>query len=122
MVGRGHSGVSGGSGRGVTIGTIFSGSILSNERFFRRLPIIGFGCLLMLFYMAIGFTVQRRHNYLDQLGEKITELRTISITTSAVRQQLTRQSNIELIMERHGISLHVSSTPPRIISLPADLL
>lgn len=98
------------------LASILSGSVLTSERFTRRLPIVAFVGLLMLVYMTIGFAVQRRHNYLEKLTQEITELRTVSVTTSAIRQQYTRQQHIEELLVQMNISLHYSVTPPRVIS------
>lgn len=95
---------------------MLSGGVLQDEKFIRRLPVVAFAGVLMLVYMAIGFAVQRRHNYLEKLSSEITQLRTISVTTSAVRQQLTRQQNIEQLLKEHGIELEYNATPPLVIS------
>lgn len=99
-----------------TLGGIISGSVLTSERFTRRLPIVAFIGLLMLVYMAIGFAVQRRHNYLEKLTREITELRTVSVTTSAMRQQYTRQQHIEQLLVEMNIPLQYNVVPPRVIS------
>lgn len=99
-----------------TLGGILSGSVLTSEKFTKRLPILAFAGLLMLVYMAIGFGIQRRHNYQEQLTREITELRTVSVTTSAMRQQYTRQQHIEQLLIEHNITLHYNTTPPRVIS------
>ncbi len=104
--------------RKISAKSIFSGSVLSNERFIRRLPIVGFVGLLMIIYMAIGFTVQRKHNQIEKLTNEITKLRTISATTSAVRQQLTRQQNIEELIKKFNLQLILPTTPPHIIAAP----
>lgn len=95
---------------------MLSGSVLQDEKFIRRLPVVAFAGVLMLVYMAIGFAVQRRHNYLEKLSSEITQLRTISVTTSAVRQQLTRQQNIEQLLKERGVELQYNATPPLVIS------
>lgn len=97
------------------VGGVLSGSVLQDEKFIRRLPVIAFAGLLMLVYMAIGFAVQRRHNYLEKLTGELTELRTISVTTSAVRQQLTRQQHIEELLKQKHIDLIYNERPPKVI-------
>lgn len=94
------------------VGGFLSGGILQDEKFVRRLPIFAFGGLCMLVYMAIGFAVQRRYNYLEQLTAEIAELRTVSITTAAVRGEVTRQQHIEELLQARGIALVNSTTAP----------
>lgn len=92
------------------VGGFLSGGILQNEQFARRLPIFAFTGLCMLVYMAIGFGVQRRYNYLEQLTAEIAQLRTVSITTAAVRGEITRQQHIEQLLKKHNIELINSTT------------
>ncbi len=66
--------------------------------------------------MAIGFNAQHRQSELDELSDRLTELRTISITTSATKQQLTRMENIEKLLEEHNIELSLGNTPPKVIT------
>ncbi len=95
---------------------LFSGSVLVNSQVLRRMPILAFLGFIMLVYMAIGFSAQRSQSELDELNDRLTELRTISITTSAMKQQLTRIENIEALLEEHNIELEISQTPPKVIS------
>lgn len=94
------------------VGGFLSGGILQDEQFVRRLPIFAFGGLCMLVYMAIGFAVQRRYNYLERLTGEIAQLRTVSITTAAVRGEVTRQQHIEELLRARGIELLNSTTAP----------
>ena len=102
------------------VGGFLSGSILQDEKFVRRLPIFAFGGLCMLVYMAIGFAVQKRYNRLEQLGEEIARLRTVSITTAAVRGEVTRQQHIEELLAQRGIELVNSTTAPGWIRKTAE--
>lgn len=106
--------------RGFSLFSIISGSVLSSRVFVRRLPIVGFVCVLMIFYIALGFMVQKRQNELDKLTDEITRLRTISVTTSAMRQQMARHSNVERLLEEKSINMRVNPIPPRIISISGD--
>ena len=98
-----------------SLGSYISGNILANEGFIRRLPVLAFVGLLMLLYMANGFSVQQKHNRVDELTEQIKELRTISITTAAVRMSSTRQTEIEKLLKQKNIPLIQIPTSPKII-------
>lgn len=98
-----------------SVGGFLSGSVLQNEQFVRRLPILAFAGLCMLAYMAIGFAVQKRYNYLERLTSEIAGLRTVAITTAALRGQVTRQQNIEKLLLEKGIELENSTTAPVLI-------
>ena len=97
------------------LGSYISGNILANEGFIRRLPVLAFIGLLMLLYMANGFSVQKKHNKVDELTEQIKELRTISITTAEKRMSLTRQTEVEKLLRQKNIPLIHSQTSPKII-------
>lgn len=97
------------------VGGWLSGGILQDEKFVRRLPILAFAGLCMLVYMAIGFAVQKRYNYLEHLSDEISRLRTVSITTAAMRGEVTRQQNIEKALSEYGIQLENSTTAPVLI-------
>lgn len=97
------------------VGGFLSGGILQDEKFVRRLPVLAFAGLCMLIYMAIGFAVQKRYNYLDDLNDEISRLRTVSITTAAMRGEVTRQQNIEKLLVEHGIELENSTVAPTLI-------
>lgn len=98
-----------------TIGQYISGNVLSNDDFIRRLPVLGYIGLLMLLYMANGFRVQAKYNRINQLSAQIKELRTTSVTTSAVRMSTSRQSQIEKLIKEHNIPLEYTTAPPKII-------
>lgn len=97
------------------VGGFLSGGILQDEKFVRRLPILAFAGLCMLVYMAIGFAVQKRYNYLERLSDQIAQLRTVSITTAAMKGQVTRQQNIELLLIEQGVALENNTTAPTLI-------
>jgi|GEM_PF-5253824 len=98
-----------------SLGSYISGNILANEGFIRRLPALAFIGLLMLLYMANGFSVQQKHNRVDQLTEQIKELRTISITTTAVRMESSRRTEVERMLREKNIQLIDSKTSPKVI-------
>ena len=101
--------------KGGGLGSYISGNVLANEGFIRRLPVLAFIGLLMLLYMANGFSVQKKHNRVDELTEQIKELRTISITTAEQRMSSTRQTEIEKLLRQKRVPLLHNEESPRII-------
>lgn len=104
--------------RGVRAGQFFSGGILSQERFTRRLPVVVYIVFLMLLYIANGFRMQQKHARLDEINGELKRLKTISVTTAATRMTLTRQSEIERLLKERNIPLFISPTPPKVIDRP----
>lgn len=101
--------------RGVRLGQFFTGGVLSQEEFTRRLPVMVYGVLLMLLYIANGFHIQHKHSELDRIADEIKQLKTEAVTASAVRMTLTRQSEIERLLREQNIPLSESPAPLRVI-------
>ncbi|MCC8062213.1 MAG: ABC transporter permease [Rikenellaceae bacterium] len=101
--------------RGIRIGQFFTGSVLSHDEFTRRLPVLVYIVFLMLLYIANGFHIQHKHGELDRISDELKQLKTEAVTSSAVRMTLTRQSEIERLLEERGIPLVQDGTPPHII-------
>ncbi len=72
--------------------------------------------VLVVVYMTVNFTIQRRYSYMQELRNQINELRTISVTTSSQRQRLTRKHSILELMEKYNIQLEMGEELPQIIS------
>lgn len=100
---------------GLRIGQFFTGGILTQEEFTRRLPVIVYIVFLMLLYIANGFHIQHKHNELDRIAEELKQLKTRAVTSSAVRMTLTRQSEIERLLREHRIPLVLDHTSPHTI-------
>lgn len=81
----------------------------------RRLPILLVVGVFMIIYIAIGFKVQSRYSYVELLEREIIELRTISVTVSARRQEATRKVNILRLLKEFNIPLQEPDDMPKII-------
>lgn len=101
--------------RRIRIGQFFTGGVLSNDEFTRRLPVIVYIVFLMLLYIANGFHIQHKHNELDRIADELKQLKTRAVTSSAVRMTLTRQSEIERLLREHRIPLIQDNTSPHTI-------
>lgn len=102
-------------GKGKGFAAWFTGNVVANEGFVRRIPLLVYICVLMLLYMANGFRAQRRHTRADYLTNRIKELRTVSYTTSAIRMTESRQTEVEKRLKERGIELEYNESPPRLI-------
>lgn len=100
---------------GIRIGQFFTGSVLSQDEFTRRLPVLVYIVFLMLLYIANGFHIQHKHSELDRMADELKQLKTEAVTTSAVRMTLTRQSEIERLLKERNIPLTLEGTPPHTI-------
>lgn len=100
---------------GIRIGQFFTGGVLSQEEFTRRLPVIVYIVFLMLLYIANGFHIQHKHSELDRIADELKQLKTEAVTTSAMRMTLTRQSEIERLLKERNIPLTREGKPPHMI-------
>lgn len=100
---------------GIRIGQFFTGGVLSQDEFTRRLPVLVYVVFLMLLYIANGFHIQHKHSELDRITDELKELKTQAVTSSAVRMTLTRQSEIERLLRERNIALSPDGAPPHII-------
>lgn len=96
--------------RGIRIGQFFTGGVLSQDEFTRRLPVIVYVVFLMLLYIANGFHIQHKHSELDRIADELKQLKTEAVTSSAVRMTLTRQSEIERLLRERNIPLRQGGT------------
>ncbi|WP_051214434.1 FtsL-like putative cell division protein [Rikenella microfusus] len=101
--------------KGIRIGQFFTGGVLSQDEFTRRLPVIVYGVFLMLLYIANGFHLQHKHSELDRIADELKQLKTEAVTSSAVRMTLTRQSEIERLLRERGIPLVQDGAPSHVI-------
>lgn len=100
---------------GIRIGQFFTGGVLSQDEFTRRLPVLVYVVFLMLLYIANGFHIQHKHSELDRITDELKQLKTQAVTSSAVRMTLTRQSEIERWLRERNIPLTQDGPPPHII-------
>ena len=92
-----------------------SGNILRHPQVRHKLPYALFIAFLMFLYIANGYNTQRLHRKHNKLNEEVKELRTKSLSLTEQRMTATRQSEILKELERRGIGLVESVTPPIII-------
>lgn len=101
--------------KGIRIGQFFTGGVLSQDEFTRRLPVIVYVVFLMLLYIANGFRIQHKHSELDRIADELKQLKTEAVTSSAVRMTSTRQSEIERLLREYGIPLVQDGTVLHVI-------
>lgn len=99
----------------IKVGQYVSGKVLSNDSFIRRLPVLAYVGLMMMFYMANTFSIQAKYDKLSRLTIEIKTLRTISVTASEQRMVRSRQSEVEKELTRYGIALERNTVLPTII-------
>lgn len=97
------------------LNSFISGKAVADEKFIKRLPVLLWGAMMMMIYIAIGFSAQEKHSQVEKLSMQIQELRTISVATSALRTEITRRANIIHRLQKHNINLEIPKQKPIII-------
>lgn len=92
-----------------------SGRILSNRAFVRRLPLILYVGILIIIYMTITFRLQSKYEYVDDLKNELSILRTIAVTTSEERVKRSNKKEIERLLEEFNIKLIEFDERPYIV-------
>ena len=98
-----------------TINSFISGKAVANDNFIKRLPVLLWGAMMMMIYIAIGFSSQAKHSQVEKLSMQIQELRTISVATSALRTEITRRANIVEQLQTYNINLEIPKQKPILI-------
>ena len=94
------------------LNSFLSGQAVADEKFIKRLPVLLFAAMIMMIYIAIGFSSQEKHGKVEKLSMQIQELRTISVATSARRTEITRRDNIIKKLSEHNIELEMPKQKP----------
>lgn len=97
------------------IGQVLSGNILTKAEVRNRYPYMFFTAFLMFLYIANIFHTQKLYRQHDRLNAQLKEMRAKSLTVSSMRMMATRQSEIVRELEKRGIPLRESVTPPQVI-------
>jgi len=97
------------------IASWISGNILSRSEVRRLYPYLLVMALLMLFYIANTFSIQKLYRRQTTLTRQVKELRSKSLTVSSLRMTSTRQSEIIKELRRRGIGLEELLEPPKVV-------
>lgn len=98
-----------------TIGGVFSGSILSGEAMRRVWPYLLGLAVLLVFYIAHTFYLQRLHLERQRLQRQVRELTIDAVHSTAARVRQTRRSEIVKRLEEKQIPLREFPHPLKTI-------
>lgn len=96
-------------------GKIMTGEIFEESKVRSHYPFALYCCVLIVAYIAYVFNYQRLQREEIRVKIELQEERSRAMVFSSMRMNASRHSNIIGEIERRGLPLIESSTPPRII-------
>jgi len=92
---------------------ILDGSLLARDVVARQLPYIVFITFLAVIYIGNRYHAEKIVRETSRIQKEINELRSESITIAAELMDMSRQSEVEKIVNQNGLGLVVSRVPPK---------
>lgn len=94
---------------------LIDGSLLTREAVIKQLPYIIFLTLLILIYIGNRYHAEKVVRKTVELQNKVRELRSEAITTSAELMFISKQSEVTKLVKRKNLELEELEKPPKII-------
>lgn len=101
--------------RSSSVRDILNGNILTKKFFRKQYLLIALLVILSVFYIGNRFSSEKQITNVAELKRKIQDAKYESLTISAELMEISRQSNILLLLESKGMSLRPGVTPPIIV-------
>ena len=91
---------------------VLDGSLLARDVVAKQLPYIVFITFLAVIYIGNRYHAEKIVRETSRIQKEINELRAESITIAAELMDMSRQSEVEKIVNQKGLGLEVSTVPP----------
>ncbi len=96
---------------------IITGEIFEESRVRSHYPFALYCCLLVIAYIGYVFHYQHLQREEIRVRTELQEERSRSMVFESMRMNASRHSNIMAEVERRGLNLEESTTPPKIINI-----
>ena len=97
---------------------LLDGSLLTRESVVRQLPYILFVTFLAVIYIGNRYHAEKVVRETTILQNEIRELRSESISVEAELMDISKQSEVVLLVQQRGLDLKESVEPPKKIIIP----
>jgi cell division protein FtsL len=97
---------------------LLDGSLLTREAVVRQLPYILFVTFLAVIYIGNRYHAEKVVRETTILQNQIRELRSESISIEAELMDISKQSEVVLLVQQRGLDLKESVEPPKKIIIP----
>jgi len=101
--------------RSSSVRDILNGNILTKKFIRRQYLLIILMVVLSIVYIDNRYSSEKQITSITELKRKIQDAKYESLTISAELMEISRQSNILLLLESKGIQLRPGDTPPIVI-------
>jgi hypothetical protein len=98
--------------KGFSLKGILDGSLLTGTALARQVPFILFLVFLAIVYIGNRLHAEKLVRKLVVMREEVKNLRAEQITTASELMNQSKPSNLEQIVEQHGLGLKEPDSPP----------
>jgi len=102
--------------RSSSVRDILNGNILTKKFIRRQYLLIILMVVLSIVYIDNRYSSEKQITNITELKRKIQDAKYESLTISAELMEISRQSNIFLLLESKGVQLRPGDTPPIVIN------
>ncbi len=92
--------------------SILNGNLLTKTGIVRNMPFLLFITFLCLVYISNGFITESTVRKLNKIDSELKEMRAEFISTKSELMFKSKQSKLEELIEKKGMNLKISETPP----------
>ena len=90
---------------------VFGGSVLTGSLFLRNIRFIVLVVVIIFIFISHRYTVLRQMSEIEKLQRELKDAKYESLTISSDLTEVSRQSEIEKMLEKEGVALEVSKEP-----------
>ncbi|MEA4983119.1 MAG: FtsL-like putative cell division protein [Paludibacter sp.] len=101
--------------RSSSVRDILNGNILTKKFIRKQYPLIALMVVLSIFYIDNRYSSEKQITGITELKRKIQDAKYESLTISAELMEISRQSNILLLLQSKGMELRPGATPPIVV-------
>lgn len=96
---------------------IIDGSLLTKDSLVKQLPFILFLILLTFLYIANRYHAEKLARDTARVQKEIRELRSESISIASEYMYLTKQSEIQVLINKKKLGLVQNNEPPKVVKI-----
>jgi hypothetical protein len=94
---------------------ILNGNILTKKFIRKQYLLLALMVVLSIFYIDNRYSSEKQITKITELKRKIQDAKYESLTISAELMEISRQTNILLLLQSKGIQLKPATTPPIVV-------